>query len=418
MDAFRQVVRDAQQKIGSGLAATAGFTTPVAAETPAANLVAINPWNLAHTQLVGVDALQFDHARAVQQGGVVYYLPEVPGCGYATLASAEAAPTMPLAEGLTLRNERMELTVSQKTGGIQSLRTHRDRSTRVSQRLVFHHETGAEPPETQMVADKIEITRNDPLVGEITSQGRLLGAAGEILTHFTQRVRAVRGLPVMIVDIELEPQPLPEGDIWKSYIASRLAWSEEALAIRRGKQWSGYETTRECLDSSEWIEIDDAIGRVTCFAMGLPFHRVASLRWLDTLLLVAGEERRRFQFAIELDQYYPSHAALGLMAAGDPFVCASPSPPASPRGWFLHVGAKNVLCTHVAPLPEPASGIRLRLRETEGRETRTSLAAFRPFREAWKTDFRGNRTDVLSITDGRAEIDIGSYGWEQTEAEW
>jgi alpha-mannosidase len=345
-------------------------------------------------------------------------LPEVPGCGFASFATAIGPPTKPIAEGLTLRTERFELTVSKKTGGIQSLRTLRDRNTRVSQRLVFHHQTGEEPAQTQMIADRVGISRNDSVVGEITSQGRVLGAAADVLANFTQRVRAVRGLPVMIVDVELDPQHLPAGDIWKSYFASRLAWSVESLSIRRGKNWSGLETTRECIDSSEWVEIDDGLGHVTCFPLGLPFHRVAGPQWLDTLLLVAGEERRRFQFAIGIDGSYPTHAALALLSACDPYVCASPSALSSPRGWFVHVGAKNVLSTHIEPLTEQASGIRVRLLEIEGRDTQTTLAAFRPFTAAWLSDFRGNRADVLSLADGRAQIDIGPHGWVQIEAEW
>ena len=71
----------------------------------------------------------------------------------ALFAPAADVSPVALAEGLTLRNERLELTVSKKTGGIQSIRTHRDRSTRVSQRLVFHHEVGAAAAESQMVAE-------------------------------------------------------------------------------------------------------------------------------------------------------------------------------------------------------------------------------------------------------------------------
>jgi hypothetical protein len=222
----------------------------------------------------------------------------------------------------------------------------------------------------------------------------------------------------MIVDVELVPSHLPAGDIWKCYFASRLAVAEDSLAIRRGKNWSGLETTRECIESPEWVEIDDGIGTVTCFAMGLPFHRVASPRMLDTLLLVAGEERRRFQFALGIDQSLPTHAAGALAGAIDPYICTSPAPLSTPRGWFLHVGAKNILCTHVEPLAEPANCIRVRLLETEGRETQTSLATFRPFKAAWISDFRGNRTEVLSVSEGRALFDVGPHGWTQIEAEW
>ena len=51
-------------------------------------------------------------------------------------------------------------------------------------------------------------------------------------------------------------------------------------------------------------------------------------------------------------------------------------------------------------------------------DTQTTLAAFRPFQAAWMSDFRGNRADVLSLAEGRAQIDLGPNGWVQIEAEW
>jgi alpha-mannosidase len=418
VDAYRRNIRDVQQRLGDSLAAIAGFEPASSAATPHATRIVINPWNAASTQIFNADALESGTLIAAQRDTQPLCLPDVPGCGFASFDSAAAVEPIALAEGLRLRNERLELIVSQKTGGIQSLRTHRDRSTRVSQRLVFHHEMG-ETVETQMLADEIYISRNEPLVGEITSRGRILGAGDDVLAMFRQRVRAVRGLPAMIVDVEVETRHSPAGDIWKSYFASRLAWAEPLLSVRRGQQWTGAETGRERIESAEWIEVDDGIGRVTCFALGLPFHRIAGPQWLDTLLVVSGEERRRFQFAIGLDQYHPTHAALGLLAACQPYVCTSAAPLKSPRGWFLHFGAPNVLCTHIEPLSvEAGGGIRLRLLETEGRETKTSMKAFRPFQSAWLSDFRGNRTDVLSVSDGAAEIDIGPHGWVQIEAEW
>lgn len=415
VDAYRHSVAHVQHQIGGGLAAIAGFKSTGAVESSAPELIAINPWNVVSTEVVGANVLD---GGSTPQISKPLCLPEVPGCGFATFATAAGPPAKPIADGLTLLTERFELTVSKKTGGIQSLRTLRDRNTRVSQRLVFHHQTGEEPAQTQMVAEKISVSRNDAMVGEITSQGRVVGAAGDILTKFTQRVRAVRGVPAIIADVELDPQHLPAGDIWKSYFASRLAWSAESLGIRRGKNWGGFETSRECIDSSEWIEIDDGLGHVTLAAFGLPFHRVASPQWLDTLLLVSGEERRRFQFAIGIDGSYPTHAAVALLSAVDPYICATSGALSTPRGWFLHVGAKNVLCTHIEPLAKPANGVRVRLLETEGRDTQTTLSAFRPFQNAWISDFRGNRSDVLSVTEGHAQIDIGPNGWVQIEAEW
>ena len=345
-------------------------------------------------------------------------LPEILGCGYLALGAATAASRVPLVEALTLRNELLELNVSEKTGGIQSLRTHRDRATRVSQRLVFHHEAGGTTIESQMVADRVTVSRNDELVGEITSTGRVLDGRKDVLARFTQRTRVVRGMAAAIIDVELDPQHMPTSDLWRSYYASRLAWADEALTVRRGEQWTARETEREQIESPEWVDIDDLSGRVTCYSLGLPFHRRAAASWLDTLFIAKGEERRRFQLAIGIDQPYPTRGALAALTAGHPAFSALPGAATAPRGWFLHLPTKNVLLTHIAPLAAPATGVQIRLLETEGYETRTALAGFRPFRTARTTDFRAGAIEVLSVSDGAVHIDIGPYRWIQIEAEW
>jgi alpha-mannosidase len=246
----------------------------------------------------------------------------------------------------------------------------------------------------------------------------LLESGGELLATYMQRVRIARGMPAVFVEIDLDPQRMPEGDIWRSYFASRLAWSDEAAAVRRGGHWMSHETGRERIESPEWVQISDGNGTITCFGLGLPYHRRSSPSWLDTLLIVAGEDRRRFHFALSLDEAYPLRTSLGLLTAGQAPIMELPTDPSSSRGWFLHVGAKNIVATHIEPLANLPAGVRIRLLETEGRDTRTTLDAFRPISAARITDFRGHSTGVLSIVDGRVEIDIGAYRWMQIEAEW
>ncbi len=418
VDVYRAHVHDMASRVTALLATAVGLNAAdrqAGGEGVPDRRVVINPWNFAFPQFVGFDPLNFDEVVPAEQA---IALPDVPGCGYASIAATAPPSPMALAEGRTLRNESLELTVSDATGGIQSLRTHRDRSTRISQRLVFYQSGQDEAHETKMVAERLEITRNDAVVGQITSGGRLLDRNDQTLANFTQTMRVVRGLPAAIVDVQLDIERLPEGGIWSSYLASRIAWADDAVALGRGMQWTAQETERERIESLEWVEIDDGIGTVTCFPLGLPFHRQAGPTWLDSLFVVPGETRRRFQFALGIDEKYPTQTALGLIAAGNRRSIELPTAPHSPTGWFLHVGAKNVLVTHVEAFEQPRSGIRLRLQETAGRDTRSTLAAFRPFHAARTTDFRGQPTGVLSVIEGRAEFDIGPYRWIQIEAEW
>jgi alpha-mannosidase len=416
-DYRREVVR-VHDQLAQGIAAAAGLTISDAAYSASGHSIAINPWNFPRPLFIGGDLLADDTSptspRATDESPLV--ISNVPGCGFATLASAAAAPSTPMASNRTLRNEQLELTVSETTGGIQSLRTHRDRRTRISQRLVVHDRSDAEP--TQMVAEHIDVTRNDSVMGEITSVGRLQNSAGLLLARFRQTVRLARDTAAAIVDVQLDPQRLPSGDTWNSYVASRLAWGDDAIAFRRGMQWVGREIDRPHIESPEWVEIDDGIGTITCFGLGLPYHRQAGPTWLDTLLLADGESSRRFQFALGIDGSHPTQTAVALVSAGRGCYANLPAPLNSETGWFLHLSARNLLLTHAESLAAPQHGIRIRVLETAGRDTLAALAAFRPIRAARTTDFRGQPTGVLSVSEGRAEFDIGPHRWIQLEAEW
>jgi alpha-mannosidase len=418
VEAYRGEVQSIFRQMASGLGTAAGLKPSSDRSHVTDSEIVINGWNFDSSYFIGLDPLGLGGGPAAADNREALPVPSVLGCGYrAALPPATFAPGM-LAEDLILRNERLEVTVNKKTGGIQSLRLHRDRNTRVSQRLVFHEQRSGEVVESQMAAARVEITRNDTLVGEITSSGRIIDAKGRQLANFTQRVRVVRGVSPVVVDIEIEPQQLPQEDVWKSYFASRIAWVDDALGIRRGVDWGARDTTRDNIESPEWVEVDDVVGRITCFGLGLPYHRRAAPNWLDTLLIVASEERRRFQFAIGLDATHPTQVAAGLLTSGQPYLCELPNAQSAPQGWFLHVGAKNAIITHIEPLAEPATGVRIRILETEGKDVRTKLTAFRPFATARITDFRGNTLEVLSVNDGAAQFDLGPHRWIQMEAEW
>jgi hypothetical protein len=269
-----------------------------------------------------------------------------------------------------------------------------------------------------MIAERVEVTQNDEVTGEITSQGRLLDLNGQTQTRFKQSVRIVRGLPVAIVDVELEPERLPEGEVWSSYYASRLAWLDEAATLRYGSQWLAIETSRDRIESPEWVEIAGLSGNIVCFGLGLSFHRRIGPSWLDTLLCVPGESSRRFQFAIGLGCSYPTQTELAILTASASAPATFPFMLAQPRGWFLHLGARNLIMTHLDPLGGERTGIRCRILETEGRGVESTLTAYRPFHSAQTTDFRGEAREVLSVIDGAVHFDIAPHRWIQLEAEW
>ena len=218
----------------------------------------INPWNFpVHASLsASIRSAMLERAPRKRSTS---WIPDVPGCGFAMFdgnaapAAAVAARRRADAPQRASGGDRS----AKRRGGIQSLQdasrpAHAGFATaRLSRRahgppLCRRHATtptARRGSKRKCSPTESKSRASDDLVGEITSHGRLLDAGGDLLARFTQAVRLVRGLPAAIVDVELDSQRLPEGDIWSSYFASRLAWSDDALSVRRGVEWIGRTTT-------------------------------------------------------------------------------------------------------------------------------------------------------------------------------
>lgn len=403
--AYRREVIDVHRSLLAGLSQFA----PEAASDAAGGTHwrTLNAWNFDSAYYHGLELVESTPRQPAPTAdrGPLYFMRAVPGCGFGWHADrATPAPATPIATGRRLRNEQVEVTVGESTGGIQSLRAHNDRGTRVSQRLVLceaSHVNETPPGQTaepRMVADELAITRNDALVGEITSRGRLTDARGDLIARFVQTVRLPRAMSAVLVDVALTEIRLTKGGGWANSIASRVAWREEGAKIDRGANWTRRSASRREIESAEWVEIEQSVGRTTIFPFGLPLHRRFGETMLDTLLAVAGESEVCRQFAIGLDIAYPTRQALSLLTA-DRVAASRGSQGAADRGWFFHVDANNVVVTHLAPL-ESSRGGRVRLLETEGRSVRAELACFRPLTKAEETDFNGQAVRPLRIEEG------------------
>ena len=206
-----------------------------------------------------------------------------------------------------------------------------------------------------MQADVIEVTRSGAELGEITSRGRLVDAAGRKLAGFVQRTQVWQGSRLIRVDVELEPLEEVRADPWNSYYAARFAWPDQAAVLSRGIHAGRHPTDAKRIEAPEYIDIAAPRGRTTILTRGLPFHRRSATRIIDSLLVVRGETARRFQLAIGIDLANPAAAAAELLAPQTAWQ-QTMRPPAGPAaGWLFHVDARQVLATHWAPLG-PADG--------------------------------------------------------------
>ncbi len=377
-----------------------------------------NPSETTHT--VGINAWSFDRSIPVTFVGQ-----EVPALGFSTSAENPAPLNLPLAVENRLRNEYLELTINGATGGIQSIKSHRDRTTRISQRLVRccpeDPPAAADDLETysgssQMKADSVEITRCDQYAGALTSTGAILDGEDHPVARFTQCVTLYRGARELVVDVQFDDVSPVSGDPWRSYIASRIMWADLSMDIRYGSNWLGLPVAGRYIESGEWIEIREVSvdsRSITLSPWGLPCHRRIGDRALDTLLIVDGETSVNFRFGLCLDTVFPMKSILGSLTPPGECVAKVSSTSGSRHGWFLHASAKNVLVTHLGRRTSGNADLCLRLLETEGRATQVRISAWKPFQTGKTTSFSDQPRAELSVNEGDIVLELEPHQWVQ-----
>jgi alpha-mannosidase len=219
------------------------------------------------------------------------------------------------------------------------------------------------------------------------------------------------------LEINIEPRIELRADPWNCYFACRFAWGDEDAQVSRSLHETRQKVESGSFEAPQFIEIDNGENRVAVLTGGLPYHRLVDHRMLDSLLIVRGETQRNFRIAIAVCESHPLPAAMAWLAGNVELTGACPT---SSSGWLLHVGARNVHVTHLAPLVEQGRvlGFRARLLETAGRAGRTPLTALRPLRSARMLNFLGKSLGDCRIEDGKALVDLSAYEWSEFEARW
>ncbi|MFP6694305.1 MAG: hypothetical protein VB875_14880, partial [Pirellulales bacterium] len=421
MDGFASAVSHANEESPPGylVVNTHSFTRTAVVETP----------ELDRPPRLG-DSVKM----AFEKDGNRQVLVELPPVGYAWIAGDEsqvwtASKSKPLVEDNLLRTEYFEARISPETGGVQSVHNFKERGNLFSQRLAMRmpgskREPGAAwqpadkaPRYAKMVCDELDSVDASALTASIKTRGRLLGTDDEILATFRQTVAVERGRAALIFDVELETAVALGDNPWESYFAAMFAWPDDAEIVR-SVGLGMYPTARQRIEAAHFVGIRGPRIDMTLLTGGLPYHLRVGDRQLDTLLIVKGEQQRRFRFAITLGQTHPQQAALDFITP--PLVHSGRAAPPEPRSsWLFHLSSKNVIAVRWEKINnESRRGVRVRLFETAGRTTALSLRCFRPVIEARKVDFLGEPGAELQCDDEMVTIELVGHEICDVELIW
>ncbi|MGI9457592.1 MAG: hypothetical protein ACR2NU_13595 [Aeoliella sp.] len=333
----------------------------------------------------------------------------VPGFGWRWEPLANLSPPAPRAEPGVLRNEKMEVWFDDQTGGISAVRLHNHRGNLLSQRLTLtntnHH---------QIAFDQMEIVSDTATLGVLVSAGRIVDRQGATVAKLRQTTTLHQAS--QRIEIEVESTPLGDHPIGFS-LASRMAFRDPSASLRRGLQGVNLPTSRRNV-VSEWMQVVGEPMPVAVVSDQPRTHRRLQERWIETLLFDEPSQRCVARLSYLLDCRYPALARAEEVERGN-LVTIETSRPAQPVGWWLHVSSRNLYVTNFAVEEQAGESLlRLRILETEGRQVKTSLAAWRPFACARLVDFHGEPEQQLTIEDGAVQLHLAAYEWVELVAAW
>ena len=321
----------------------------------------------------------------------------------------------PLSSDLLLQNEFFKVQLDEKSGGIRSIQQHSGKANlagqQLSVRLPKQHPARLNQQQqyADMVADSIEVVESQTLSAAIQSTGRIV--AGDLeLARFEQTVRVVRGISRIEIDVNLEPLESLTASI-NHYICSRLAWKSESAQLFANVLDSREQVTSPWFHATKFVTVQETgLPAVSLLTGGLPYHRRASRRMLDSLLMIGNESQTSFSFAIDIDQLYPSVAAASrltpVLQYSSPRVSSPESTTKSKEvaqpssDWLFHFNRKNILATSATPIfndDGKCSGISLRLKETESRLAQLTITSFNTLTAAEIVKFNGEVFETLPL---------------------
>lgn len=352
---------------------------------------------------------------------------DVPSMGYAAVHSNQAShspsrkkPQL-LVDEFLLRNDFMEVVLDQSTGGIRAIHDYKSRGNRMSQILAWR---GRSPSDSnryvysKMKFESIEVLHNSISFGRIKTTGKLW-LEDQAVAEYEQVYSLYRGSRVVRVDVSWSNLEPPKSDPWNCYFASRFAFGDESSLISTTLNQTRQPVSGNRIEAPQYIDLENLQSRTSLLTGGVPFHIRRGDRYIDSIQIVKGESERCFTFGIGVDLPNPIFHAHALIKP--PVTVRNQRCPKPDYSWLFHLDSRNILATSwnaIAEQGKTASGCRVRLLETMGRETKCKLSAFRAIQSAQQIRFDGEAVADLTVRDGKVELNLSPNQMLEVEVRW
>jgi hypothetical protein len=285
-------------------------------------------------------------------------------------------------------------------------------------------------PGSVMQATAVRTTSVGPALGEIITEGNLLGEQQQVLARFRQRFRAWLGRPLLELRIEIEPAQPAAGPPWHAYYGARFAWRDERTLLLRSVNGTGYISNHPRPQTPDYLELRAGRQATVLFPGGLPFHQRHEGRMLDVILMPPGESGRVFELGLGLDREHPMQTALGLTTPVPLSPTAKGPPHIGAAGWLFHLDTPNLLLTGLRPggqeqrdtsdeaPPDLTDAVTARLLECASLSGQAELRCVRNPQRAVLLDARGGRLLQASTNGDAVQLEVSPGDFVQVQVEF
>ncbi len=311
-----------------------------------------------------------------------------------------------------LRNEFFEVRMDRESGGIRGVHFYGKRGNLLSQKLAVRHVD----PHTKkvhyskMVCESFEVVTLSRIASEIRTLGSLLDADGAELARFKQTVGLQRGRHVIDIDIEItEKKPL-DGSTG-NYIANRIAWSDESGEMFCDIHGTRQAIRRPTIEAPHYVEVEQGENRFALLTHGLPWHRRASRKVLDSILIAGNESRTRFRLGVAINPEATMQVAISEMHPVLQERLSDDSSSTDAKGesnWLFHIANRNVVATSSEPVFDDdcrCTGMRVRLQEVDGNVGTLKLYCKRSLGSVDKESLDDEFTREISVNEESPDSD-------------
>ncbi len=319
-----------------------------------------------------------------------------------------------------LRNEFFEVRMDSESGGIRGVHFYGKRGNLLSQKLAVRYVDPITKAVhySRMVCESLEVVTLSQIASEIRSTGILVDADEKILARFKQTVGLQRGRNVIDVDVEITEKKDLDGSR-KNYIANRIAWSEESAQMFCDIQGGRQAILRPSIEAPHYVEVVQNENRFALLTHGLPWHRRASKKILDSILIAGNEKQTKFRLGIAVNPESAMQLAVAEMhpVYGDGAASIGESTTSeTDSNWLFHVANRNIVATSYLPVLDDdcrCTGLRVRLQEVHGIAGTLKLYCKRDIVSVEKENFDDEAACEIAI--GEESSDVNNPTLVQTE---